>query len=979
MFFVMVEISNYRQLIRLRADEAADVRGLLEHFCLNRGGQLAREQNGFFLFKFHPLREKVLDQVSDFVFLTAESLQRKEEDLFGFSILLDQDDQADETGVFNRLKSLLFTAPREGRIWAGPDVLPVLASVLPVSNETPLAEILGPPSRDDLVPLSVDLLLEMTGWVEALKTPLSRQLAETGEGRPGKILRLKGTHLTEKYFVLRTVLHQIYGVQDDFPVLFPLEESRDFLSQLLARVDPRLAGEGPAPAEASWKTLLASQGGGDYPGDSGREDVLGALTHYFRLVARHLASRDLPPVFVFLFPHKYEPEAQRVLETILGDLVIRDGLRLLLLEHQEAGMDFLARQPSLSWSFPALSLERIVRERDAHGWSERFPILTRSALDACEGRGMAWVHHLWSLQENSASHPAAEGVDPSWNLFSSLDPSHHRVYYVLWASRGLLGEESLVEFFQQWGDDKAVVQDKVKNLRSLGFLLEGIARPLRTDFGPRLAARLGEDGRELLVGLGKFLHRQWIRDRRLSEVLFGFLRDAGLHDPAVEVLSSYLTNKINQGRGDFLPLLRRELWESAPTEELRETLRLVAASAKLRFALNLTVKDPAHLTLDRFRRYFTRATESSIHGEWQLQQGRFHLRAGDLATGFSLLKKALLEAQNRDNRSLEVRAETEIGLALLRRNRLEEGREYFDISSRLATKTGSPYLIVLTSGLDAVALFLIGHLTAALSATERGLSSADSGGLQNYKIFLYFLRARIEFDLGDYPGARTSLEKASAVAARYKLSDSEPVLGAWRGRVEAYAGNTEGARALLESLDPSAERNFFLAESCYLSGGIREADALIREAQILVVPTQPFGSGEKVSWSSGFASFEDRALGSSGDIGVLQNQIEGFGAFLQGLLGDAEAAALHFPGILARKVLLDLDPASAQLYFWYFLTVPQNESKNEAHRLTLLGRALKDVQVRSSRIEDPARRQEYLARPYWNGQFGREARRLKLL
>jgi len=977
MFFVMVEISNYRQLSRLRAAEASEIRGLLEHFCQNRGGKLAREQNGFFLFTFHPLREKVLEHVSDFLFLTAESLEKKKDELFGFSLLLDHDETGDESGVFNRLKALVFQVARENRIWAGPGVRPALAGHFPVTDEEPLAEILGPPARTALPPLPVEVLLEMTGWIEALKTPLSRQLADSGEGRSGKILRLKGTHLTEKYFVLKMVLHQIYGSREDFPVLFPLEESRDFLSQLLARVDPQVVREAPPVAEPAWAALLQSRGGGDYPGDSGREDVVGALTVYFKSVIARLAALGLPPVFVFLFPHRYEPAAQTVLETILGDLVARDGLRLLLLEPQDGPLDFLGRQPSLSWSFPPLVLDRIVRERDARGWTDRFPTLSREVLEACEGRGMAWVHHLWSLQEGTSE--ALVAGDPSWNLLKSLDSSHHKVYFVLWAGRGLLEEGQLVEFFQNWGEDSAVIQDKVQSLRSMGFFLGGLSRPLRPDLGPRLADLLGEEGRELLAGLGRFLYAEWTRDHRLSEVLFAALRDWGLHGPSIEVLTHYLTNKINQGEGDFLPLLRRSLWDSAPTDELKERLRLVAASAKLRFALNLRDRTWESPSLDRYRRFFTKKTETNPGGEWQLQQGRYHLRAGDLTTGFSLLKKALLEAQDRDDKSLEVRAEGEIGLALMRKGRLDEGREYFDIASRLAEKTGSTYLTAQAAGLDAVALFLSGHLTSALQALDRGWAACERGGHQHRKTFFAFLRARIEFDQGDYSGAATSLKRGSAVAARYRLKSAEPVLAAWWGRAEAYSGNSAGARRILEALEPSAERAYFLAEAAWFDHDLTGAGARIAEARALVKPTRPFGAGEQVDWTTGFTGVEDRALAKPGETGVLEAQILGFSALVAGFSGDVWGAAQSFQDLLARKHLLELDPLSAQYFFWYFLILPRNDAGHEAQRLTLLGRALKDVQTRSSRIEDPIQRQDYLSKPHWNSQFTLEARKLKLL
>ncbi len=964
MFFVMVEISNYRQLERLRGDEASSLRSQLEHFSQNRGGKLAREQNGFFLFSFHPLREKVRDQVSDFVALTGESLHKKRDELFGFSVLLDEADSAEDT-VFHRLKAAVFTVPRAERVWATEGARMALNGLLPLSDDAPLAEILGPPVHSGQTPLPLETLVEMTGWVAALKVPLGRQLVEPND-KPGKILRLKGDHLVEKYFVLRTVLHQIYGAHEDFPVLFPLEESRDVLSQLLARVDPAIAAAEPAP-DPAWTTMLASRGGGEYPGDAGTEDVAGALGHYFKLVVRHWTQQHLPPVFVFLFPHGYHSEAQAVLESILAPLVAHEGLRLLLLEHPD-GVNFMGRHPSLSWSFPSLTLDRLTKERDARGWTERFPEITKAALDACDDRGMSWAHHLWALQEGTAVAP---GTDPSWALLERLETTYHKIYFVLCSSRGLLEEDALVAFFEHWGEDAAVIRDKVAMLRSMGFFPAGLWKPLRPDFGPLLAGRLGQEGRDLAEALSRFLLDQWHSDHRMSEVLF-----AALPAPAsTSVLNYYLTSKVNQGRGDFLTLLRPRLWNDAAGEG--ETLRLSAAAAKLRFALNLPDTSWHKPTMDRFLRHFTPRTESVVHGEWLLQKGRFQLRFGDWSEGFSMLKRALLTAQETGDAALEVRTEAEVGLALLRRNRLEEGREYFEIASRLAERTGSSYLVALTASLDAVALFLLGRLSSAQAALARGRQACDQGGLRRRRVFLHFISARIAFDQGSYSGASAELAAALALASQYRVTGADAVLMAWKARCDVYAGR--GGRGVLEGLAPSAERAFFLAEAYALDKDYRGAAAVLDAGLELTRATMPFGSGEQISWNTGFGSVEDLLVARAGDTGVLRHQMEGFRAYLAGMLGHSEQAAKDFQGLLSRKFLLDIDPASAQLFYWYYLVLPPSDPSQEAQRLTLLGRSLKDVQTRSSRIEDPVQRQDFLAKPYWNARFAQEARKVKLL
>jgi len=962
MFFVLVEISNYRQLQRLRPSDASGTRGQLEHFCQNRGGRLIREQNGFFLFGFHPLRERVLDQVADFAVLTGEALHKRGDSLFGFNVLLDDAD-GDEDSLFHRLKSVVFTVPRGNRVWTTETGRAALGGLLPLSDDAPLFEILGPPAPSGRSPLPIETLVEMTGWVAALKVPLGRQL-DDGRNRPGKILRLKGDHLEEKYFVLRTVLHQIYGAHEDFPVLFPLEESRDVLSQLLARVDQRLVAAHPAP-DPAWTSLLLSRGGGEYPGDAGTEDVAGALAHYFRVVIRHWTEQQLPPVCVFLFPTGYHSEAQAVLEGILAPLVAHEGLRLLLLEHP-SGVSFMGSRPSLSWSFPPLTLDRLVKERDARGWQERFPSLTREALAACGGRGMAWAHHLWALQDGVRTPPQA---DPTWGLLTSLESTFHKIYFVLCSSRGLLDEEGLIAFFEEWGEDAAVVRDKIGVLRSMGFL-PGLWKPLRSDFRAGLGELLGDEARALADALARFLLAQWRRDHSMSEVLFRMLVDTGR--PSTEVLGYYLTNKVNQGRGDFLALLRPWLWETAGAES--DPFRLASAAAKLRFALNLPDTAWKITTLDRFKRSFTPRTESHPHGEWLLQCGRFQLRFGDWSEGFSLLKRALLMAQETQDATLEVRAEVEIGLALLRKNRLEEGREYFEIASRLAERAGS-YLAALTASLDAVALFLLGKLSAAQKALVRGQRACEQGGLRKRRAFLHLVGARIAFDQGCYDTASVELDAALSLASRYHLGGAGAVLSAWRARCDVYAGL--GGREALERLEPSAERAFFLAEAQAFDKDYALAAQTLDDGFPLVAPTRPFGSGEQVGWETGFAGLEDLLLSRAGDTGVLRHQMEAFRAYLSGMTGDAERAAREFQGVLSRKFLLDIDPASAQLFYWYYLVLPP--SAQEAQRLTLLGRSLKDMQTRSSRIENPVERQDFLAKPYWNAQFAREARRVKLL
>jgi len=977
MLYVLVEIANYSQLSRLRAPEVAELRALLGNFSSNRGGNLVREHSGFFLFSFHPNREKVLNLVSDFLFLTRESLERKKEELFGFNLLLEIDDSPDDLQVLGRLKSLLFSAPKENSVWAGKTVLPHLAGVFPVADGEALSEILGPPEQQGMTPLTFFQLLEMTGWTEALQAPLARQLPDAPTPA-GKVIRLKGTHLTEKVFVLRSILHHLYGTQEGFPVVFPLVESHDFLSQLLGQVDTQALKRMQVP-EPSWEFLLSSQGAGEFPGDSSRKEVSSALALYYRALIGDLKSQGLPPVFIFLSPQEYEPAAATILEELLSSLISQEGLWVLILEPAERKQEFMTRVPSLAWNFPALNLSRALKERDARGWQDRFPDLSAEALALCDERGASFTHYLVGLQEKRWTGTGRLEQDPSWSLLVSLDTSHHKIYLVFLASRALLNEESLVGFFQFLGEDPAVIRDKVENLKTLGYIVFGLNNlALRPDFRVPLNELLGHEAFELQQKLGHFVHSRWLNDRQLSEVVFQLLRSCEHYSKALEVLWHYATHKINRNEGDFLPLLRPSLWERITSEEVRDEYRLLSAALKLRFALNQSGKTWTHDSLVVFKRFFTPRTESRASPEWTLQKGRFQLRLGNLSEGFALLKQALLAAQDQRLTLLEIRANTEIGLTLLRKKKLEEGREYFDIASRMAEKAGSVYAIVVNSTLDALCLFLLGYLSSSVKVLERTEPVIERSGMQESKIFWTFLRARIEFDRGDYSRALEYLESALKVAHSYSRQNAAEVLGLWKARCEAYSGNTRVAKALLEARAEGLERDYFLAEAHYFERNSALALEIVRRGLKLVQKTQPFSS-ESHSWTTGYSGFEDRVLGREGEKGVLEGQAEAFSVLLEGQLENVELSSQRFQTLLAQKSLLELDVVSAQYYFWYYLVLPRNAADQEALRLTLLGRALKAIQSRAARIEDPLQRQEFLHRPYWNAQYLSEGKRLKLL
>lgn len=988
MYYVLIEITHFQQLSRLKPALVREVREQIAHFADNRGGQFTKEQNGQFLLAFHSKREKALPLVSDFMALVTESLQKRARDLFGFSVLLEEDDSEETLPVFQKLKGLLFLAPRENGLWAGPAAARSAAGALVLREETDLWEILGPHPEMASGKKDFRTLLELSGWTEALKTPLENLFTTVHES--GRILRLKCQHPIDKALYLRQALSSLYEDHADFPVIFPLDDSQDFLSQLLTHVDPRALAQTmdllTGPDRELWEAnpqlglILGSQGGSDYPGDCPRDDAALALGLYFKAQSERMKAAGLPPVFVILTPAAFEKTAHHLLEEILTPLVAERRLFLVILENASRKGEFLNALSSVNWSFPPLNWPRteMALQRLSLAPPEE---PGEDLIKACQDRGSALAHFYASRQEceNPPSVKAEGG--PSWGFLNSFDISHRKIYYVFLMGQSLITKRKLIEFFQYIGEDPAIIQDKLERLEFWGFVLFGLKNlGLRPDFKELLKIQLKDEGALLGRKLAEFLFHDWQKgERRLSEVLYKLLWAEGLPQKSVQVLVHYITHKINRGQGDFLPLLRQRHWETpVVSDETRAELLLLCAAFKLRFALNQPGRSWEKKHLEKFRKTFPGSIKEGAAGEWLLQTGRFLINLRELNEGFPLLKKAFIHAQERGEGLLEIRCGTEIGLALLMKHRIDEAREYFEMSSKNAEKGRFLFNHLVNLSLEAVSRFLWGSLASAAKLLENAKDDFLRSGLQGWRVHALFVSGRIAFETGQYSKAGAYWDGSAEIAARYRFSEAEAVSLRWKARSMAYLRKTPEALRRLEALEPSPEGLFFQAECLAMEGRTEAAIERLEKARAAKWEITAY-TGERIPWYSGFAGLEDRLLLTGESKGVLGNLIQAMLGFLQSLQAPSPAILEQFQTLLSQKQLMELDPHAHLYYFWYYKALPEKEEESDALRSTILGRGLKALQTRASRIDDPALRVAYVQEPYWNAHLISEARKQKLL
>jgi hypothetical protein len=198
----------------------------------------------------------------------------------------------------------------------------------------------------------------------------------------------------------------------------------------------------------------------------------------------------------------------------------------------------------------------------------------------------------------------------------------------------------------------------------------------------------------------------------------------------------------------------------------------------------------------------------------------------------------------------------------------------------------------------------------------------------------------------------------------------------WLARAVAYRGAAARALEILSTTPTAHESGLFRIETLILLGQYGDA-ASEAAASRGDEPESRFRPTETLAWDSGFANIEDRALQSQD--GVIAHLIAAFEAYAAAEHGDPGGGietlhALTRPAGEAMK-----EPYASLYLFLYSRILPENGGEEIEDMVTILGKAVKHLQERTSRIDDYSDKTSYLRNNYWNSLLIEKARRFNLV
>jgi|GEM_PF-1847853 len=357
-------------------------------------------------------------------------------------------------------------------------------------------------------------------------------------------------------------------------------------------------------------------------------------------------------------------------------------------------------------------------------------------------------------------------------------------------------------------------------------------------------------------------------------------------------------------------------------------------------------------------------------GEWELAGRRYDeaMRLGKRAI--------MLQQSSGDDHSLAA-SHLLIARIMLAQRRIADAGHYLNFAREEASRDRGTYLIA--EMLDATRYFLVGNLSRATLAWESQIEPLARFGFTDWMLMAWFGRARVAYELGDYHGCAELCRGMERFAGECGFDTPLRVARAWRIRAELL---TEGpASELLSQLRDLpetgetllVEAEYFLREGRW-TRGIELLDRGI-EAESEVDRWPRIG----VCWDSGFASMEDLLLANQPGSTELLRILSALRAWALGREGRTEEAIDTFYRLTRTGDGMAEDPYTSFYTYLYASILPEERSRERDDRVTVLGKSVKILQERTSRIDDYRDKIRFLRHNTWNRRVMESAQRHNLV
>lgn len=360
-----------------------------------------------------------------------------------------------------------------------------------------------------------------------------------------------------------------------------------------------------------------------------------------------------------------------------------------------------------------------------------------------------------------------------------------------------------------------------------------------------------------------------------------------------------------------------------------------------------------------------------------LSLGEYELARRGYGEAMSFAKRTIILEQEGAVQDSSAASYLLMARILLAQRNVSDAARYLEFAHEGAGNDKATELIARC--LDGIRRFLVGDLTRADARLADLREPLHANGFSEWLLLVWFLRARIRVELGDYVGAEEEFRLVHRFSEEIEAPQPGKVAARWVQRCRGLGGGA--AQVLVRDLaedTPTAEGEYIAGEALADAGAYQEAlDHL--ERAVKLESEQDRWPRMGVCWDNGFAPVEDLVMATAAGESQLRRLIDAHRAWCMAQLDRSGDAQPIFDALTRSSVARTDDPYTSHYTYLYASTLPEQRSRERDDRVTVLGKAVKLSQERMSRIDAYADKMRFLRRNLWSRRLMEAARRHNLV
>ncbi len=981
MYYILLDIYHLDQLRIIEPQVISNIDASLREIAQLHGMEEEENSHGYF---FYNMRRESGDYmpVINCAFSIKESLVEYEEELPGYSLILEAENN-DGYREFQLEKLVGMVRERNG-IYLGPKAENLLSRFLIGERFYGLWKIIDRKERTDQDLGTANEFVNHNSILSRIIDQIEPWI--NGELPPGE-LRIYGDAYDGVHLLARMLLHRLFSADAFGKIAYIVIDNGDFYSALLRSIDVDemdWVEKELAPGEAelfrrkrhSLFQYSARPDLMEYPSLGAEEpenDLLLALQMYFRAFSRWSENRGNSAAACVVFERSLEDQEREFLNSIIGDCRMHTSIFWILCGTADimagGGERLDGREVKLEL-YDHTAVAGAFEGNCAQSGSAE-PAYLHSASG-----GKALPLYLFLLDCQYFSELRPEKLKNNSSLKSHealvrrsierLDEENRELLFILQSASTVMDRKNLEEFLILRGISLLRIRELVKNLQGLGLMyFDQVHTPVFNYLIPDLSLVYSDVRRQIHESLIQFILQKKLY-RSLDYGMFALLSSLSRSAMMTRLCARLCIHKIQARQYAFvekiLPLLNNH-------KEGNHAQSLVRAYMDLE-------KD----ALEERRLVQEPLEHDYWFAEWNLLAAQYHTFKRNQNAALKASKSAIIAFQGlEDDYGLSL-SNILFGYLLLRQRNHNDAVKYFSIAKRTIYSADKNLAAILADLLPSLSDFIEGKYSEVrkmLEGRDGLMAKLDCSGIDSWHIAVSFLLARTYFSLGLYEGSSSVLSQTLNYMRHQRYSEIIPIVQCWIARNMVYSGKIKLGMEVLDRFRERVEAGIFLAEAYILTGEFDYALETIRKPRSHVEEAFPIHG--LLPWNSGFSWMEDLFVADAEEDGVLSNFAHGIEAYAMGMSGDIEESIQRFYWLNRQKKLPSSDPHLSMMLFWYSQILEKTNSREHEDRLTLLGRAVKALQERSSRIAEPSDKREFLKNVKWNRELLEKAKRNNLV